>query len=387
MTGSRQSVAVIGGAIMGSFCAYFLKRHGFPGRVLVFERDATYQKSSTALCAGAIRTQFGCDFNARMSLFGAELFRNITDWFGPSADIGFEERGYLILHTHGDGSEIVTQQEALGCDVSALNKSDLLQRFPWINTDGVACGTFGNRNEGWYDAWSLLGLVRNAAKSLGVEYVAADVSQICADESRVTGVVLADSSFVSADFVVNAAGPLSAKVLEGLAIRLPVVPKKRTVFNVETPLANETFPMLFDTSGVWIRPEGNAFIAGIAPDHSGDPDAEGDFEPDYYLFDEKLWPRLAERVPAMESLRMTGAWAGHYEINLLDHNGVVGPHDELSNLMFATGFSGHGLMHAPAVGRGISELICAGGFETLDLSPLEYSRITSNSPVKEFVTY
>jgi glycine/D-amino acid oxidase-like deaminating enzyme len=145
--------------------------------------------------------------------------------------------------------------------------------------------------------------------------------------------------------------------------------------------------MLFDTSGTWIRPEGEGFICGIAPDPENDPDAYDDFEPDYDLFDEKIWMNLAKRVPGLESLRMTAAWAGHYEINTFDHNGIVGPHDEIKNLMFATGFSGHGVMQAPAAGRGIAELICTGDYQTLDLTPLGYDRITKNIPLRENTVY
>lgn len=387
MVAKKETVVIIGGAIMGSFTAYFLKKQGFAGRVLVIERDPSYQRSSTALSAAAIRTQFGCDFNARMSLFGAEMFRNLMDWFGPKADIGFVERGYLILHESGGDEELVARQNALGADVSSLTPAQLQERFSWLNTEDLGCGTFGNRHEGWYDAWSLLRAVRATAKELGVEYLGADATRINVQDSLATGVTLSDGAKISADWVVNAAGALSAKVMAGLGIDLPVLPKKRTVFNLKTPLSNTDFPMLFDISGAWIRPEGSGFIASIAPDPNNDPDAEGDFEPDYYLFEDCLWPNLAHRIPELESLRMTGAWAGHYEVNTLDHNGIIGPHDEISNLMFATGFSGHGLMHAPAVGRSIAELIRTGGFETLDLSPLGFTRITTNTPINEAVVY
>jgi glycine/D-amino acid oxidase-like deaminating enzyme len=99
------------------------------------------------------------------------------------------------------------------------------------------------------------------------------------------------------------------------------------------------------------------------------------------------WPLLATRIPAMQALRLQRAWAGHYEVNTLDHNGVVGGHDELTNLIFATGFSGHGVMHAPAVGRGVAELIMLGGFRAIDMTPLGWARVRAATPLVESIVY
>ncbi|WOS62023.1 NAD(P)/FAD-dependent oxidoreductase [Sinorhizobium fredii] len=200
-----------------------------------------------------------------------------------------------------------------------------------------------------------------------------------------TGVKLSDGTSLAADWCINAAGAASAAVVRGLGITLPVSARKRTVFSIKAPLERAGFPMLFDTSGAWIRPEGEGFICGIAP--ADDPDATGDFEPAYELLEETLWPALAHRIPLLEQLRVERAWAGHYEVNTLDHNGVIGPHDEIPNLIFATGFSGHGVMHAPATGRGVAELITSGQYRTIDLSPLGFERIRSGMPLHETVVY
>ena len=383
MSGNAGTVVIVGGAIMGSCTAYFLKQQGFGGRILVVERDPSYQKSSTALSAAAIRTQFGCDINTRITLFAANLFRNIKDWFGAQATIGFVEKGYLILRRSLNVLDSVAAQNDSGADISVLYPDELKDRFPWINTDDIACGTFGNRNEGWFDAWALLSLMRAGAKDLGVEYMKAEATGITVNAGKASGVALADGGSLGADWVVNAGGALSANLTRELGVLLPVVPKKRTVFSIRTPQANDNFPMLVDPSGTWIRPEGEGFICGIAPGPDRDADAYDDFEPDYYLFEDKVWLNLAHRVPAMESLRMASAWAGHYEINSFDHNGIVGPHDEIDNLLFATGFSGHGVMQAPAIGRGLAEWIRTGRYQSLDLSPLGYHRIGENKPIIE----
>src|SRR5690606_33932557 len=158
-------------------------------------------------------------------------------------------------------------------------------------------------------------------------------------------------------------------------------------FAIRAPLDPANVPMVFDTTGAWIRPEGEGFICGIAPPADDDPDAADDFEPAHALLEAAVWPALAHRIPALERLRLESAWAGHYEVNTLDHNGIVGPHDEIPNLIFATGFSGHGVMHAPATGRGVAELVTRGRFETIDLSPLGYGRIRAGAPLHERSVY
>ena len=387
---TEETVVIVGGAIVGSAVAYFLRELGFVGRILVVERDPSYRTSSTALSAASIRTQFGCPVNVRMSLFGADFLRGIKQRFGPDADVGFVERGYLILGTVADVAARrigASLQTAEGAEIAMLEPDEIRRRFPWLRADDIGLATFGLHHEGWFDAWSLLQLVRSAARARDVAYVEATASGVILRNGRVVGVRLDSSEAIAADWCVNAAGPLSAAFVRDLGIPLPVAPRKRTVFAIKAPLDGHDVPMLFDVSGAWIRPEGDGFICGIAPPAADDADAFGDFEPDYDLLEEHLWPALAHRVPALEQLRVQRAWAGHYEMNTLDHNGIVGPHDEIPNLLFATGFSGHGVMHAPATGRGVAEQILRGRYETIDLKPLGYGRIRSGTPLPETVVY
>jgi sarcosine oxidase len=141
--------------------------------------------------------------------------------------------------------------------------------------------------------------------------------------------------------------------------------------------------LTIDPSGTYFRPEGPSYIAGFSPrDGEADPDTL-DLAIDRAPFEAIVWPALAHRVPAFDRLRLLDTWAGHYEVNTLDHNAIVGPHPRIANLLFANGFSGHGLQQAPAVGRGVAEWIATGGWETLDLSPLGYERIDRNEPIRE----
>lgn len=386
----QQRVVIVGGAIMGSFSAWALRQAGFAGAITVIEKDPSYQWSSTALSAAGIRTQFGTPSNIRMSLVAAQLFRDLEAHFGDDADVGFHEKGYLILggrHQVGERVAAAEMQRAHGADIQVLWPDELRARFPGMHVDDVGVATFGARHEGWFDAWSLLQLVRRAARRLGVTYVQAAAAGFDTDDAKLTAVRLADGQRVACEVCVLAAGAWSGRLVASLGIELPVVPKKRTVFSFRTPFRLPDFPMLFDTSGLWIRPEGDGYIGGIQPPPDQDPDADGDFEPQHDLLEQTYWPLLATRIPAMEQLRLQRAWAGHYEVNTLDHNGVVGPHDELPNLIFATGFSGHGVMHAPAVGRGVAELIVHGGYRSIDLGPLGWARIRSATPMPETIVY
>ena len=388
MTSDR--VVIVGGAIIGSFAAWFLRKQGFAGTVTVVEQDPTYAFSATARSAASIRTQFGTPTNVALSLFGVDFFRKIKTHFGAGADIGYHEGGYLILGGPDALAErlagLAMQQNA-GADVVALTPAQMQARFPYLNVDGIGIGTFGQSGEGWFDAWSLLSLVRKSARDLGVDYVEAKASGLVAQGARVTGVTLASGVTLPCDWCVNACGPASGKLAATIGIDLPVSARKRTVFNFRAPVDPKGFPMLFDTSGIWVRPEGAGFIGGIQPPADQDPDATGDFEPHHHLLEDPFWPLLAARIPAMEELRLDRAWAGHYEVNALDHNGIVGPHHDLTNLIFATGFSGHGVMHAPAVGRAVAEWITRSCYASIDIGPLGWNRIRDKQPMVETVVY
>ena len=135
-------------------------------------------------------------------------------------------------------------------------------------------------------------------------------------------------------------------------------------------------PLVIDTNGVYFRPEGRTYVVGYSPPESEDPDCD-DFEVIWPQFEDVLWPSIANRVPAFENLKLSRAWAGHYDLNLFDHNAIVGRLPGYQNAYLAAGFSGHGVQQSPAVGRGLSELIVHGGYRTLDLADFAYERIAA----------
>jgi FAD-dependent oxidoreductase domain-containing protein 1 len=383
-------VVIVGGAIVGSAVATFLRRRpDWHGRVLVVERDPTFRTSSTTLSAASIRLQFSTPLNIEISRFGVEVIKHLDKWLGIEGDaapeVDFVEGGYLFLASEA-GLPILESNHAVqrehGVQVALLTPMELRERFPWLNVEDLAGGSLGLADEGWFDAYALLQAFRRKARSLGAEELAGEVVEIERDGGCATGVRLADGRRITADWVVNAAGPRAAGIAAMAGLQLPVSPRKRMVFHFDcrTRVAS---PLTIDTSGVYFRPEGPNYIAGSSP-HGEQPDPDTfDLEVDRSWFEEVVWPAIAHRVPAFEAIRLLDAWAGHYEVNTLDHNAVIGPHPDLPNFLVTNGFSGHGLQHAPAAGRALAEWIATGDYETIDMRPLGYERIAANQPYRE----
>jgi FAD-dependent oxidoreductase domain-containing protein 1 len=387
----RADLVIVGGAIVGSSVATFLAaRPDWSGRIVVIDRDLTYRTSSTTLSAASIRLQFSTPLNIEISRFGIGLIKDLGRWLGvpgsPTPEIDFVEGGYLFLATP-PGLPTLRQnhavQRAHDVQVVLLDPDELRARFPWMRTDDLAGGSLGLADEGWFDAYALLQAFRRKARWLGAEYVEGTVVAIEREGLNLTGVRLADGRRVRTDRVLNAAGPRAAEVAAMAGLELPVHPRKRHVYHFDCRERLRPAPLTIMPSGVYFRPEGEGWIAGCSPrEGEADPDTL-DLEMDRALFDDFIWPALADRVPAFESLRLLDTWAGHYEVNTLDHNAIIGPHPELAGFLFANGFSGHGLQQAPAVGRGLAEWIATGHYESLDLSPLGYGRIQRHEPIVE----
>lgn len=380
---------VIGGGVMGAAVAYFLKGPAaFDGTVAVVERDPTYALGSTGRSVGGVRQQFSLAENIRLSLFGADFVKHADDHLAvddSGAGIVFREQGYLFLAST-EGLPALRENHALqtaeGAAIAAFDRDGLAARFPWLSVEGLAGGCFGERNEGWLDPHALLQAFRRKARALGADFLKDEVTGLERAGGRIAAVHCAEVGRLPCAHVVNAAGPAAGRVAAMADIHLPVGPRKRQVFAFDCREDLSHLPLTVDPSGVYFRPEGAHFIGGKSPDPAGDPEC-WDVEVDYTLFDEVLWPAWAHRVPAFEAIKMMNAWAGHYEVNLLDHNAVIGPHPEVGNFHFVNGFSGHGLQQAPGAGRAIAELITTGGFRTIDLTRFGFARVVENRPLPE----
>ena len=383
-------VIIAGGGVIGSAIAYFLKGWvGYHGSVVVVEKDPTYERASTPRSAGGIRQQFSTPENIAMSMFGIEFLRAAGEHLnveGERPQIPFVEQGYLFLATAA-GMPILRRnheaQRAAGAEILLLDRDGLGGRFPWLNLEGIEGGALGLKNEGWTDPYSLLQAFRRKARALGVSYVKDQVIGLELSGDGVAAADLKERGRMTCGAFVNAAGAHAPEIAAMAGIELPVRPRKRFVyvFDCREPGLSAA-PLTIDPTGVYFRPEGASFICGVSPPEEQDPDCL-DLEVEYELFEEVVWPTIAHRVPAFESIKLQRAWAGLYDYNTLDQNAILGPHPRLRNFHAANGFSGHGLQQSPAVGRAIAELIAYGGYRSLDLSRFSYERVIAGRPLRE----
>lgn len=384
-------VIVVGGAAMGSSTAcHLLMDPRFKGSVTVLEQDMSYARSATALSAASIRQQYSTAVNVAVSLYGIGFMRTIGAHMtvdGDAPALGLREHGYLYLAA-GHGADVLRENNALqtgmGADTVLLEPEAIKARFPWIAVDDLTLGSWGRTGEGWFDGWGLLQAYRKKARALGATYREAQVTGLERHGDRITGVILADGSRLAGDIVVNCAGAAGGRALAAMAgVAIPVYAKKRCVFAFTCKDKFERAPLMIDTTGVWCRPEGEGYIAGYSPDDGDTRDAGTDFEVNWNEWDDVVWPAIATRIPAFEQVKTGRAWAGHYDLNIFDHNAIVGLTPHASNFYLCNGYSGHGLQQSPAVGRGLAELIVHGAFQTLDLTDFAYERILQNRPLLE----
>jgi glycine/D-amino acid oxidase-like deaminating enzyme len=393
-------VVIVGGAAIGSSTACHLASDpAFAGRVTVIEKDPTYRFSASALSAASIRQQFSSAVNIRISLHGIRFLRGIgetlaVDGHHPSVDL--HEGGYLYLASEAGRSVLEANhalQRAEGADILFMESEELARRHPWLSEEGIACASFGQSGEGWFDGWALLQAFRAKARSLGVDYVQGEAAGYETEGGRVIAVRLTDGRRMPCDFAVNASGSHGARLAATAGITIPVKSMTRHVFTFTCKGEMEPFPMLIDASGVYVRPEGKRgaegqmFICGASPpqerDRAWDETDPASQDVDWGFFEDTIWPALAERVPAFEAIRPGRAWSGPYDMNGLDGNAIIGPAVGMPNLLLANGFSGHGLQQSPAVGRGLAEKIIHGRYVTLDLSDLGHERIVARRPLME----
>lgn len=350
-----------------------------------------------------------------MSLFGAEFLRDVKSHLGDDVEVNFTPYGYLTLATE-EGADTLQRNSALQNELGARNEllmpEKLKQKFPWLNVDGIALGCHGLEKEGWFDPWALLAGFKRRALEYGAHYVNGEVVDFDFVEMKdmiIPGVpdgeyealrkavvkinkpnADGEVEYRTVNFAICiiAAGAQSGRVAElarvgcgpgMLSFPLPVEPRKRYVyvFNSQSPDAPAlNTPLTIDPTNVYFRRDGlgGNYIGGRSPRADQEPLCDN-LDVDYNYFDTDVWPVLAQRVPSFENLKVTNAWAGYYETNTFDENGILGAHPYYGNLLFANGFSGHGIQHTPAIGRAIMELIIHSRYKTIDLTRLTFDRI------------
>jgi glycine/D-amino acid oxidase-like deaminating enzyme len=371
-------VIIIGGGLMGASLAYNLKDQGFPGSILILEKDPTYEKSTTTLSVGGIRRQFSTEVNIRISQYGLSFygdFGRLMEVLGERPEIEFKPWGYLFLASERTWPALSANwelQRSLGCSTELLSPEETLRLIPHLNLEGIVGSSF-SPGDGYMDPYAALQGYLKKAKSLGVKFHVGEVTEVKQQSGRVTGVVTKEGTTYEGPIVVNCAGPYAGAVGRMAGLDIPVEPVRRMVYYVHPAVIFDyPLPLTIDTTGCYFRHEAGGHI--ITGKSRQDEPVGENFQCDYSYFQDEIWPSLAFRVPVFETLKLIRGWAGLYEMNHWDFNALLGSHPELAGFYLAAGFSGHGFQQAPAVGRGLAELIRTGRYVTLDLSPLDYSR-------------
>lgn len=362
-------IIIIGGGVIGSSIAYHLQLASPRRRTIVMERDPTYLNASSNLAMGGVRQQFGSAPNIRMAQYSVNFYRNCDSLLkanGLSHRVQFQQRGYLFLvneKRRPDFEKRYAVQKTLGANVRLLDVSDIRLLVPGIALDDISYGILGPE-DGYLDPKAVLRGMRDLAARAGAEYVVADVTAVHVDARRVVGVEIDHLQNVACSTVINAAGPHAATIAAAAGLTIPVAAVKQQLFRCELDADQEyRLPVILDPGGVHWRYEHPSIADGrpqlIVACTKWDERPGIDFSTDEGRWWNELRPQLVRRMPHYANATLRNSWAGLYELTP-DHNPVLGESAALKGLLFANGFSGHGLMLAPAIGAVIASLVDSG---------------------------
>jgi FAD-dependent oxidoreductase domain-containing protein 1 len=377
-------VVIAGGGVTGAAAAAYLLR-AEPGLgVLIVEPDPSYALASTPRASGGIRQLFSRPENIAMSRYTLEVIRQWPAFAGTDApDLLWRPNGYLFLAGESEAGGLQANLEtqlAHGVNAQWLDRAELAARFPQVHTADLA-GAVLSPDDGWLDPSAMLHGFLGLAQRLGAQTLTDRVTGFGITGTRVSAVELASGRTLAADAVINAAGCWSAGLAARAGLPVPVEPMRRLEHYAETPRDFAGLPFVKDSTGLALRPQGAGVSAGLV-DFSHP--AGFDLTIDHGYFGRAVWPALAHRFPELDQIRLRATTAGLYDQNRLDGNMIIGASPgKLDNFYLACGFSGHGLMHAPAVGRALSELIVHGEYRTLDLTRMGYHRILTQTAYPE----
>jgi len=398
---------IIGGGIIGGSTLYHLGKLGYKGRVVVLEREDALSKGSTALSAGGFRNIWTTPINMRLTSYSIKRlanFREELNW-----PIGFDQRGYLFCQ-FGDAFEKAKEFGRYwaenGVNIEFLDPDEVEKKVPglrasvdgidpevreMLNMQPITGGVFGPDCGSFDPSQAAQGYFERGIEAFDGRAelrLRTAVKQLRITDGVCRGVDLEDGTFIESEKVLVAAGAWTTPLLETSGLSgddlPPVVPLNRMLFITNMPAIEgfDRIPMTIVDNGIYFRPEGPNLMIGRA-----DPDTQPGFETpaDATYYEEQINYYLQERIPGMERCRLMSMWGGLYDTNAVDHNAVLGEHPHFRNLVFATGFSGHGAMEAPAAGLALAELIATGKYDTMDVTPLSIRRFWEGKPIHETI--
>ena len=387
-------VVIVGGAMMGASAAWFLSDDkDFDGKVLVVDRDLSYENTSTMHTNSCMRQQFSGKLNVLISQFAADFVKNLPRYMGNDdrvPELSIRSFGYMYLADNEGFADVLRENQqvqiAAGAGTQLMNPEQIKKAYPFYNVDDIVLGSINLIDEGYWDATAVFDWWRKSARERGVEYIENEVVSITrnAAGTRVESVTLKSGEVIACGQILNASGPRAAATAQMAGINVPVEPRKRCswIFSAAQPLGRD-LPLTIDPSGVHVRENGGGTYqcGGHSDiDPAVDPD---DFVMDHSIWENHVWPILATRIPQFEAIKVQSEWTGHYAYNTFDHNAILGPHMEVGNFFFLNGFSGHGLQQSPAMGRGTAEIMVHGKYQTLDMSQFHFDRIPAGRKIIE----
>jgi sarcosine oxidase subunit beta len=382
MSEASARVVVIGAGIVGASIAYHLAARGCTD-VLLLEQAETEVSGSSARSAAGVRHQFSSEVNVRLSLYSIERLKHFTEEVGGHAEL--HQVGYLFLIDNPETWEAYQQsaamQRRLGVRVELLAPEDVPRLVPHTDISDLVGATFGP-DDGYCDPHGVAMGYLNRARELGVRLrrnTAATGFRI--EGGRVIAVQTSAGS-VACEVVVNAAGPWAGEVAALAGLGVPVQPYRRNIYVTEPfPLLPAGIPMTVDVgSGFYMRKEQENVLFGMS--NPAEPPSHNTMV-DWDWLDTVLEAGL-RRFPILERAGLAEklCWAGSYEITP-DHMPILGRHPEITNYVDASGFSGHGVMHAPATGLLIAEEILDGRAHTINIDDLRITRFQQRNLQRE----
>jgi sarcosine oxidase subunit beta len=377
-------VVIIGGGIVGSSIAWHLTHAGCKN-VLVIERESSQGKGSTGKSMGGVRAQFSTPVNIQMSLYSIPFYARFEEVVGYPAD--YRPQGYLFLATKDSHLAYLrdnfARQQELGLTTARLLSADEIRAMlPQLRSDDILGGSFCS-TDGFVDPYSVMnGFMAAAVEHGATLWKKTEVTGVTRDQQGVFTVETTRAP-LSTRTVVNAAGAWAAQIAKFVGLDLPVEPLRRMLVPSE-PFSDfpHSSPMVIDMStGFHFRPEGRGFLLAW-----NDPEETPGYKTDFEAsFIEKILLHAADRVPAFENLPVNPkrAWAGLYEMTP-DHHCILGPVDAMPGFFLANGFSGHGVMHSPATGKILADLILHGKTNVVDdVSVLSFERFARGELLHE----
>ena len=379
-------IVIIGGGLVGSSIAYHLcSRHHPAPAVTVIERDPSYHRASSYLAMGGIRQQFSSAANIRFAQHSIDFYKGFDDKLAASKTdirVNFQQRGYLFLVNAAMAKRFeqrYTLQKQLGASIERLNVETIHAHAPDLKLDDIVFGLFGPE-DGYAHSKAALSGFRHLAITAGATYRTATVTGFITEHGRVRGVRLDTGASIAAQAIVCAVGAFTKPLAALAGIDLPITPVRQHLFRCGLPCSwSYRFPMVIDPSGVHWRHEdprqpGDQDRIVVAYTKLDEPPGEN-FACDIQRWNSEFQPALIARLPALADSVLVEGWSGLYSMTP-DHNPILGEYPKQSGFYVATGFSGHGLMMAPATGQAMADLLTTGTSNMLDIRAFDPERFT-----------